>query len=95
VAAYSRIVITSLWFLAAYLWVVLLGPLTTAAHRRAAVPTATLLGAAVGAVDVARFCAGLVALGAADTALVWVCVHQLGCGRPRRVPALDGRHGGR
>jgi peptidoglycan/LPS O-acetylase OafA/YrhL len=78
VAAYSHIVITPLWFLAAYLWVVLLVPLTAAAHRRAAAPTVTLLGAAAVAVDVARFGAGLAALGAVNTALVWVFVHQLG-----------------
>jgi hypothetical protein len=78
VIAYSQIVVTPLWFVAAYLWVVLLVPLTAKAHRRAAVPTVTLLGAAVVAVDVARFGAGLAALGAVNTALVWVFVHQLG-----------------
>jgi hypothetical protein len=53
-------------------------PLTAAAHRRAAVPVVALLGAAVVAVDLARFGAGLDVLGAVNTALVWVFVHQLG-----------------
>ncbi|WP_433293674.1 acyltransferase family protein [Pseudonocardia sp. CA-142604] len=78
IGAYAQIVITPLWFLAAYLWVVLLVPLTAAAHRRAAFPAVALLGAAVVAVDAARFGAGLAALGAVNTALVWVFVHQLG-----------------
>jgi hypothetical protein len=32
--SYDRVVATPLWFLAAYLWVVLLAPVTAAAHRR-------------------------------------------------------------
>jgi peptidoglycan/LPS O-acetylase OafA/YrhL len=78
VVSFAMIVASPLWFLAAYLWVVLLVPLTAAAHRRAAVPVVALLGAAVGAVDLARFGAGLDVLGAVNTALVWVFVHQLG-----------------
>ncbi|MDQ3988837.1 MAG: acyltransferase, partial [Actinomycetota bacterium] len=78
VVSYGLIVAVPLWFLAAYLGVVLLVPLTAAAHRRAAVPTVVLLGAAVVAVDLARFGAGLEVFGLVNSALVWVFVHQLG-----------------
>jgi surface polysaccharide O-acyltransferase-like enzyme len=78
VLSYGLILVTPLWFLAAYLWVVLLVPLTAAAHRRAPVPVVALLGAAVVAVDLARFGAGLDILGALNSVLVWVFVHQLG-----------------
>jgi peptidoglycan/LPS O-acetylase OafA/YrhL len=78
VVSFATIVATPLWFLAAYLWVVLLVPLTAAAHRRAAVAVVAVLGVAVVAVDLARFGAGLDVLGAVNTALVWVFVHQLG-----------------
>lgn len=78
VVSYGLIVAVPLWFLAAYLWVVLLVPLTAAAHRRAAVPTVVLLGTAVVAVDLARFGAGLEVFGLVNSALVWVFVHQLG-----------------
>ena len=44
VLSYGLVVAVPLWFLAAYLWVVLLMPLTAVAHRRAAVPTVVLLG---------------------------------------------------
>jgi len=78
VVSYGLIVAVPLWFLAAYLWVVLLVPLTASAHRRAAVPAVVLLGAAVVTVDLARFGAGLEAFGLVNSALVWVFVHQLG-----------------
>jgi peptidoglycan/LPS O-acetylase OafA/YrhL len=78
VLAYGLVVFTPLWYLAAYVWVVLLVPLTAEAHRRAAVPTIALMGAAVAAVDLARFGAGLEAAGLVNSALVWLFVHQLG-----------------
>jgi peptidoglycan/LPS O-acetylase OafA/YrhL len=78
VVSYGRAVAAPLWFLAAYLWVVLLIPVTAVAHRRAAVPTVALLGTAVVAADLARFGAGLEVFGLVNTALVWVFVHQLG-----------------
>jgi hypothetical protein len=78
VLSYGRVVATPLWFLAAYLWVVLLVPVTAAAHRRAAGPTVVLLGLGVVGADLARFGAGLQLFGLVNTALVWVFVHQLG-----------------
>ena len=78
VLAYGRVVVVPLWFLAAYVGVVLVVPLTAAAHRRAAVPTVVLLGAGVVVVDAARFGTGLEIFGLVNTALVWVFVHQLG-----------------
>jgi len=78
VLAYGRVVAVPLWFLAAYVGVVLVTPLTAVAHRRAALPTVVLLGSGVVAVDTARFGAGLEAFGLVNTALVWIFVHQLG-----------------
>jgi surface polysaccharide O-acyltransferase-like enzyme len=78
VLEYGLVVAVPLWFLAAYLWVVLLVPLTATAHRHAALPALALLGASVVAVDLARFGAGLEVLGLVNSALVWVFVHQLG-----------------
>ena len=78
VHAYGLVIAVPLWFLAAYLWVVLLTPLTAVAHRRAALPTVVLLGMGVVAVDTARFGAGLEPFGLVNTALVWTFVHQLG-----------------
>jgi peptidoglycan/LPS O-acetylase OafA/YrhL len=78
VVEYAVIVFTPLWYLAAYLGVVLLVPLTAAAHRHAAVPVVVLLGAAVAAADVMRFGVGLEIAGLVNSMLVWVFVHQLG-----------------
>jgi peptidoglycan/LPS O-acetylase OafA/YrhL len=78
VVEYALIVFIPLWYLAAYLGVVLLVPLTAAAHRRAAVPVVVLLGAAVAAVDAVRFGVGLEIAGLVNSVLVWVFVHQLG-----------------
>jgi fucose 4-O-acetylase-like acetyltransferase len=78
VLSYGRILITPLWFLAAYLWVVLLTPLTATAHERAPWLTLGGLAVAVAAVDLGRFGAGMTWLGFVNSALVWVLVHQLG-----------------
>jgi uncharacterized membrane protein len=78
VLSYARIAFTPLWFIVAYLWVVLLTPLTVTAHARARWWTVGALAGAVGLVDLARFGAGLTALGWLNTALVWVLIHQLG-----------------
>ncbi|WP_219415362.1 acyltransferase family protein [Pseudonocardia nigra] len=78
VFSYGLIVVTPLWFLAAYVGVVLLVPLTARAHRRAPVAAVAVLGAAVVAVDAARFGAGPAAFGLVNSVLVWVFAHQLG-----------------
>ncbi len=78
VLSYGLVVAAPLWFLAAYVWVVLLIPVTAVAHRRAALPTVLLLGICVVGVDVARFGTGSEGLGVVNSALVWVFVHQLG-----------------
>jgi hypothetical protein len=76
--AYGLVVAVPLWFLAAYVGVVLVTPLTAVAHRRAALPTVVLLGTGVVAVDTARFGTGLEPFGLVNSALVWIFVHQLG-----------------
>lgn len=78
VLSYGRIVFTPLWFVAAYVWVVLLTPLTATAHARARWLTAGALAVTVVLVDIGRFGAGFELLGWVNTALVWVLVHQLG-----------------
>lgn len=78
VLSYGLVVAVPLWFLAAYVGVVLMTPLTAGAHRRAALPTVVLLGTGVVAVDTMRFGAGLESFGLVNTALVWIFVHQLG-----------------
>ena len=78
VFSYGLVVAAPLWFLAAYVWVVLLIPVTAVAHRRAGVVTVVLLGLGVVGVDMVRFGAGLERLGLVNTALVWIFVHQLG-----------------
>lgn len=71
-------VFVPMWFLAAYLWVVLLVPVTARLHRRFGARVAVALGAAVGLVDVGRFALDLDWFGWVNTALVWVFAHQLG-----------------
>src|SRR5690606_25700521 len=78
VLRYGIIAFTPLWFIAAYLWVVLLTPLTATAHTRARWWTTGLLPGAVAAADLARFAAGLDLAGWLNTALVWVLIHQFG-----------------
>jgi hypothetical protein len=78
VLSYGWIVFTPLWFLVAYLWVVLLTPLTASAHARARWLTAGGLAGAVGLADLGRFAADLALLGWLNTALVWVLIHQVG-----------------
>lgn len=78
VLRYGWVGFTPLWFIVAYLWVVLLAPLTASAHARARWRTAGLLAAAVALADLGRFAADLPVLGWLNTALVWVLIHQLG-----------------
>jgi hypothetical protein len=75
---YALIVFTPLWFIAAYLWVVVLTPLTASAHARAPWLTVVSLAVLVAAADLGRFAGGLEVLGWVNTALVWVLIHQLG-----------------
>ena len=78
VLRYGWIVFTPLWFVLAYVWVVLLAPLTATAHARARWLTLAALAGAVALVDLGRFGAGVGWLGWVNTALVWVVIHQLG-----------------
>lgn len=78
VLRYGWIVFTPLWFILAYLWVVLLAPVTASAHARARWLTLAALAGAVGLADAGRFLAGIGWLAWLNTALVWVLIHQLG-----------------
>lgn len=78
VLAYALIVFTPLWFVGAYLVVVVLTPVTATAHRRARWLTLGGLATVVAAADVGRFAVGVAAFGWINTVLVWVFIHQLG-----------------
>lgn len=78
VLRFGIILFTPLWFIAAYLWVVLLTPLTVSLHERVPWWTVGLLAATVIAADLGRFGAGIEWLGWVNSALVWVLVHQFG-----------------
>jgi hypothetical protein len=75
---WGAVVIIPLWFLAAYVWVVLLVPVTIRLHEAGGVLTLTVFGALVALVDVGRFHLEVEWLGFVNSALVWVFVHQLG-----------------
>jgi fucose 4-O-acetylase-like acetyltransferase len=76
--AWGRVVFVPLWFLGAYLAVVLLAPLTARLHRWSALGSVAVLGAAVALVDAARFGLGWGTVGYANSLLVWLFAHQLG-----------------
>jgi hypothetical protein len=78
VLTWGAIVLMPFWFLAAYLWVLLLVPLTARLHAAGGVLTLTGLGAAIALVDVGRYHLDIEVLGYLNSALVWVFVHQLG-----------------
>jgi hypothetical protein len=78
VLTYGRILFTPLWFIAVYVWVVMLTPLTASAHARARWLTVGVLAVAVVLADLGRFAGGVTALAWVNTALVWVLIHQLG-----------------
>lgn len=78
VLEWGTIVVTPFWFLAAYLWVVLLVPVTMRLHEAGGVLTLTVMGAIVALVDVGRFQLELGWLGYVNSALVFVFIHQLG-----------------
>lgn len=95
VLATALVVFVPLWFLAAYLWVLVLVPVTARLHRRLGVLVLTVLGAIVVLGDLVRFRLGIAEAGWVNTALVWVYAHQLGyfwrdgdCSPPRRAAAL-------
>jgi len=75
---WGRVVFVPLWFLGAYLAVVLLAPLAARLHRASPLGALVGLGMAVGALDLARFHLGWAAAGAVNSLLVWVFAHQLG-----------------
>jgi peptidoglycan/LPS O-acetylase OafA/YrhL len=75
---YGMVNFIPLWFLAAYLWVVLLVPLTARAHDRFRELAVVTLGAGVVLADLFRFAYEIEAFRYANSALVWVFVHQLG-----------------
>jgi len=75
---FAMIVFTPLWFIGAYVLVVVLTPVTASVHRRARWVAVGTLAAAVVAADVGRFAAGITTLGWVNTALVWVLIHQIG-----------------
>lgn len=78
VLEYGLVVFVPLWFIGAYLGVVLLVPITATAHLRWGARALAVLAVAVALVDVGRFVGGIEALGWVNTVLVWVLVHQLG-----------------
>ncbi|WP_214416297.1 acyltransferase family protein [Sphaerisporangium fuscum] len=67
-----------LWFLVAYIAVVVLTPLTYALHRRAGLAVPVVLAGLVGAGDLARVVFGLPYGGQANYLFAWLAVHQLG-----------------
>jgi fucose 4-O-acetylase-like acetyltransferase len=73
----SQIVLTPAWFLAVYLGIVALVPLTHAAHRRWPLATVVVFVVAAIVVDTAHR-AGVPAVGWANYVFVWGGVHQLG-----------------
>ncbi|QSB13478.1 acyltransferase [Natronosporangium hydrolyticum] len=75
---YGQILFTPLWFIGAYLWVVLLVPVTATLHERHKWLTLFGLAAVIAAADLGRFAAGWSELGWVNSALVWVFAHQLG-----------------
>lgn len=78
ILAVAPILITPLWFVLAYLWVVLLTPITATAHRRYGVGVVAGLGAVIVAADIMRFGYSQPWAGAVNTMLIWVFAHQLG-----------------
>lgn len=84
----SKVALVPVWFLAVYLMVVALVPLTLGAWRRWGLFTVALPVLAAALVDAAFFGAGLHALGWLNYPLIWLAVHQLG------YAWRDGRLGG-
>lgn len=75
---WGRVVFVPLWFLGAYLAVVLIAPVAARAHRRSPLAALGVLGVAVISLDLLRFHAGWSVAGYLNSLLVWVFAHQLG-----------------
>ncbi|WP_169951457.1 acyltransferase family protein [Microbispora sp. H11081] len=67
-----------LWFLTAYVTVVLLTPVLLALHRRAGLAVPVVFAVPVALGDAARLLGGPAVLGAAGYVLAWAAVYQLG-----------------
>ena len=78
VLRWGMVVFVPLWFLGVYVGVIVLAPLTIAAHRRFGLLVPVTLGGAILASDRLRFEHGVGAAGVATSVLVWLFVHQLG-----------------
>ncbi len=74
----SQVALVPVWFLAVYLLVVALVPLTHAAWERWGMLSVVVPVVGAGLVDVAFFAAGLHKLGWVNYLFVWLAVHQLG-----------------
>ncbi|WP_433540096.1 acyltransferase family protein [Streptosporangium sandarakinum] len=78
VATAVWLAVMPLWFLVAYLAVVLLTPVMLALHRRAGLTVPVVLAALVGLGDVVRIRSGPPLLGQAGFLFAWLAIHQLG-----------------
>ena len=74
----SKVALVPVWFLAVYIMVVALVPLSHAAWRRLGFGSVLISIAAAALVDVAFFVGDLKALGWLNYPFVWLAVHQLG-----------------
>ncbi len=74
----SQVALVPVWFLAVYLVIVALAPLTWAAWRRWGWRTVVIPGLAAGAVDLIAFATNQPTIGYLNYVLVWGTVHQLG-----------------
>ena len=78
VGGLSEMALIPIWFLAVYIMVVLIVPLTYAAWRRYGLWSFWLLAAAAIVDDILFLAADLTVVGWANYAFIWVAVHQLG-----------------
>jgi surface polysaccharide O-acyltransferase-like enzyme len=74
----SKVALVPVWFLAVYIMVVALVPLTHAAWKRLGFTSVVIPVGAAALIDVAFFAGGLHALGWFNYPFVWLAVHQLG-----------------
>ncbi len=74
----SQVALVPTWFLAVYILVILLVPLTHRAWQRLGLGSFAILALAAAAIDALAFAGGLTALRWLNYALVWAAVHQLG-----------------